>query len=317
VQVAVSGGSFSFTVAGPAGGGVATVTSEEVTGKGNGSTTYSYAVPDARRFDFNAASNATQSGFTGVRGNKLYNATDGYGWQSSVSEFDRGTASKTSVALYRDGHWGTPARTFDVTVTPGTTYFVRAYVGDQSYARSNIQISIEGGAWLPVASTAAGSFTTLVTSGSSADDRLNISIRATSGYWVLDGLDVWTTGNDPGEATLLAQPVSAATPGDGAAAVLDARALDSVVAVAREYWAGTGLTAGQLADLYTTPIGIVDLSSRGALGLAKPEGVWIDDDGAGLGWSVVRGPSSVGYDLLTVVKHEQSSVVRRQWVTIC
>jgi len=37
--------------------------------------------------------------------------------------------------------------------------------------------------------------------------------------------------------------------------------------------------------------------------------VWIDDDGAGLGWSVVRGPSSVGYDLLTVVKHELGHVI--------
>jgi hypothetical protein len=50
-------------------------------------------------------------------------------------------ASKDSDSLYRDGHWGSAARTFQVAVDRFETYSVRVYVGDASFARNNIQVS--------------------------------------------------------------------------------------------------------------------------------------------------------------------------------
>jgi hypothetical protein len=60
-------------------------------------------------------------------------------------------------------------------------------------------------------------------------------------------------------------------------------AVDAVLPLAREYWISSGLTDWQIAELYRTPIAIGDLSYRGALGASKPEGIWLDASGAGLG----------------------------------
>jgi hypothetical protein len=92
------------------------------------------------------------------------------------------------------------------------------------------------------------------------------------------------------------------------------------------------LTDWQVAELYRTPIAIGDLSYRGALGVTKPEGIWLDASGAGLGWNVGSSQWSVvsgqwfgdishqrttangqlptaAYDLLTVVTHELGHVL--------
>jgi hypothetical protein len=149
--VADGSGNFSFTVTPPGGGGSATFTTEEVTGKGKSAPlTHDYAVPAVRRFDFNGSGNDIQSGFTGVRGNTLYNANNGYGWTSTVSEFQRGTTgysiNPANVPLYRDGHWGSAARTFQVAVDPDETYNVRVYVGRPQFCPEQlIQVTVEGG----------------------------------------------------------------------------------------------------------------------------------------------------------------------------
>jgi hypothetical protein len=72
--------------------------------------------------------------------------------------------------------------------------------------------------------------------------------------------------------------------------------VDAVLPVAREYWVSTGLADWQLTQLYQTPIAIGDLSYRGALGVTKPEGIWLDASGAGWGgqWAVVSCQWSVG-----------------------
>jgi fibronectin type 3 domain-containing protein len=319
VQVVVNSGSFSFTVAGPGGGGSATITSEEVTGQGWDAVVYSYAVPDVRRFDFNGSGNDTELTttpvFTGVRGSQLYDANNGYGWTQTVSEFQRGSAAKTSVALYRDGHWGSAVRTFQVAVVENTAYNVRVYVGDPSFARNNIQISVEGGSWQNVANTAANEFATLVVPGTSSDSDglLSISIRNNGGdpYWVVNGFDVWeTTATDPAEAPLLAGVWSNEMVGDW----LTEAAVEAVLPAAREYWVSTGLADWQLTQLYHAPISIGDLSYRGALGVSRPEGIWLDASGAGLGWNTsLLAPNSQllasSYDLLTVLTHELGHVL--------
>ncbi|MCL4207257.1 MAG: PD40 domain-containing protein, partial [Pirellulaceae bacterium] len=303
-QVVVNSGSFNFTVAGPGGGGLATIGSEEVTGKGKSSLPYNYAVPDVRRFDFNGRENVTELTttpvFTGVRGGQAYDANLGYGWTPAgiqfqpVSEFQRGSAAKTSVALYRDGHWGSSMRTFQVAVVESTSYHVRVYVGDASFARDSIQVSVEGGAWQNVPNTAANGFATLVTSGSSTDSDglLTISIRDAGGdpYWVINGIDVWqSTATDPAEAPLLASQLGSEMVGGW----LTEAAVEAVLAAARDYWVSTGLSDAQLAELYRTPVAIGDLSYRGALGVSRPEGIWLDASGAGLGWSLGSGQWSV------------------------
>jgi len=301
-------GDFSFVLVPPGGGGSISIHSEEVTGQRAGSASATVPGPSSRRFDFNGYSNATQDGFTGLRGNKIYNATDGYGWQSTVYELDRGSANKASVDLYRDGHWGWQQKTFDIAVDSNLRYDVRFYLGDASYARNQIQVAAEGGAWQTADSTAANSFTTVVISDiDPTDNVLSLSIRDGGGdpYWVINGLDVWVHGTPaPGEAMLRPSfgrldRVSAAK-----ADPLTSEILGSVVSIARDYWSATGLTAGQTAELATLPVAIADLSSQGALGVARPEGIWIDDDAAGHGWIVNSAIRASGFDLLTVVTHE-------------
>jgi hypothetical protein len=253
-----------------------------------------------------------------VRGNQLYNANSGYGWTQAVSEFQRGTtgynlADQANVPLYRDGHWGSAARTFQVAVTQGVDYGVRVYVGDRSFARNLILVTVEGAAAQIVPSTAANEFAAVSFTGKSTDDGiLTITIVNTGGdpYWVINGIDVWTESNDPGAANLLAATWGTEMVGGW----LTEAAVEAVLPVAREYWVSTGLAEWQLAGLYHTPIAIGDLSYRGALGVTKPEGIWLDASGAGLGWhtSLLTPNSQLlasSYDLLTVVTHELGHVL--------
>jgi hypothetical protein len=249
----------------------------------------------------------------------LYNDTRGFGWTQSVPEFQRGTTgySKTSVDLYRDGHWGSAARTFQVAVTPNIDYGVRVYVGDRSFARNLIQVTVEGGGSQIVPSTAANQFAAVSFTGKSTDDGiLTITIVNLGGdpYWVINGIDVWLGGaphvNDPGAANLLAATWGTEMVGGW----LTEAAVEAVLPVARDYWVSTGLADWQVAELYRTPVSIGDLSYRGALGVAKPEGIWLDASGAGLGWnSSLLTPNSQlltsTYDLLTVVTHELGHVL--------
>jgi fibronectin type 3 domain-containing protein len=351
VQVqADENGSFRFNINPPAGGGSVTLRSLEVDGRGRGEREEGYAVPTVRRFDFNGSGNALQDGFTGVRGNNLYNANNGYGWTTTVSEFQRGetgySVSPANVPLYRDGHWGSAARTFQVAVDPDATYDVRVYVGDRSFARNMIRVTVEGAPATfdenpnsprVIPSTTANGFVAVtIVGGQAADGVLDITIVNTGGdpYWVINGIDVWKRDPDnpslhePGVANLLAATWSSEMVGHR----LTEAAVDAVLPLAREYWVSTGLADWQMAQLYQTPIAIGDLSYRGALGVARPEGIWLDASGAGLGWNVGSSQWSVGsgqwlgdishqrttangqlptaaYDLLTVVTHELGHVL--------
>jgi hypothetical protein len=146
-------------------------------------------------------------------------------------------------------------------------------------------------------------------------DLLTISIRNNGGdpYWVINGMDVWEVQSpdiDPGAANLLAATWGTEMVGGW----LTEAAVEAVLPVAREYWVSTGLADWQVAELYRTPVAIGDLSYRGALGVAKPEGIWLDASGAGLGWNTsLLTPNSQlltsSYDLLTVVTHELGHVL--------
>jgi fibronectin type 3 domain-containing protein len=324
-QVEATGTSFNFDIRRPMGIGSGTpqIRVEQVTGQAAGELDQEYTLPAVRRFDFNGSGNVTQGAiapspvlFQGVRGSNLYNATSGFGWTQSVPEFQRGTTdySKSSVDLYRDGHWGSAAQTFQVAVTPGGSYNVRVYVGDRSFARNNIQVTVEGSAAETVLPTTANEFRALTISGSDADNNgiLTVTIVNTGGdpYWVINGMDVWTGDDDPGAANLLADVWSEKMVGGW----LTEAAVESVLPVARHYWVSTGLTDVQVAELDRTPIAIGDLSYRGALGVHRPEGIWLDASGAGLGWHVpLLTPNSQlltsSYDLLTVVTHELGHVL--------
>jgi fibronectin type 3 domain-containing protein/predicted RNA-binding protein with TRAM domain len=310
---------FTVRVKSQTASGTGTLKVERVDGTETGSATLTFQLPTVRRYDFNGSGNDEQGGFTGVRGNQLYNANNGFGWTQAVPEFQRGTTgySKSSVSLYRDGHWGSAARTFQVAVKQDVDYGVRVYVGDRSFARNLIQVTVEGAAAQIVPSTAANQFAAVTFAGKSTDDGiLTVTIVNTGGdpYWVINGMDVWEGGyphaNDPGEALLLAGLWSNEMVGDW----LTEAALEAVLPAAREYWVSTGLTDWQMAELYRTPIAIGDLSYRGALGVTKPEGIWLDASGAGLGWHTsLPTPNSQlltsSYDLLTVLTHELGHVL--------
>ncbi|MCL4205693.1 MAG: VCBS repeat-containing protein, partial [Pirellulaceae bacterium] len=288
VQVqAKNDGTFTFEFTPPA-GGTAVFRSSEIDGARMGQMSVDFAVANARRFDFNGSANNTQVydddrlDFTGVRGNQLYNASDGFGWTQAVSEFQRASAAKTSVALYRDGHWGSAVRTFQVAVNPLQNYNVRVYVGDASFARDKIQASIDGVNWVTMdpVSIGANVFATILMENIDPDAPvMSIMIRDAGGdpYWVVNGMDVWSGSNDPGVANLLAATQSTEAVGEP----LSQAAVDAVLPVARQYWISTGLADWQVAELYRTPVSIGDLSYRGALGVSKPEGIWLDASGAG------------------------------------
>jgi hypothetical protein len=208
-QVVVPAGetSFKVRVQSPTAGGEATLSIQRVDGTEAGSQTLTFILPAARRFDFNGSGNAVQDGFTGVRGNNLYYANNGYGWTQSVPEFQRGetgySVNPANVPLYRDGHWGSAPRTFQVAVDPDATYDVRVYVGDRSFARNLIQVAVEGAPAtfdgnlnsprIIPSTTANGFVAVTVVGGQAADGVLDITIVNTGGdpYWVINGIDVW------------------------------------------------------------------------------------------------------------------------------
>ncbi len=84
-------------------------------------------------------------------------------------------------------------------------------------------------------------------------------------YWTLSGLDIWTGSSDPGAAGLLPGSVAQPSPPHEPAASLAPETLASVVNAAREYWAASGLTAGQLAGSCTTRRSALRISRRAAL----------------------------------------------------
>ncbi len=150
----------------------------------------------------------------------------------------------------------------------------------------------------------------------SADGVLELRFRDLGGQnsnFVVSGLEI-SSGALPAQAPLLAE----GDPLDDGAATVSPSQLNPVVAEANARWAATGLTADQTAALSQTQFVVADLGAA-TLGLADTamNVVQIDDDAAGLGWSVIgdhlpitdyRSPIT-GIDLLTVVTHEMGHLL--------
>jgi len=197
-------------------------------------------------------------------------------------------------------------------------------VGDASYGRDNIEVTVEGAAPYVITSLGAGVFdTTVTTAGATADDDgvINVTIRDLGGdyYWVINGIDIWDNSTtDPGVQPLLPQAGSSnGTDGQNQAGVQVANLTDTslqpIVSQAVAQWAASGLNAIELDYLSSFPVQVTDLSARGvsALGITTPEGVFIDSRAAGQGWHLdgSTSPATDRVDLLTVVMHELGHVL--------
>ncbi|TXT34569.1 MAG: hypothetical protein FD138_1644, partial [Planctomycetota bacterium] len=338
-QIVAAAGSATLFVKRPSGPGASTITVTQVTGGSIGSGIETYTAPAIRRFDFNGSTGTTAAGFTGLRGNTLYNAANGYGFVTAASDISRGGTgySVSTVALYEDfatGTLGSGARTFKIKADSGVGYDVRVYTGDRNAARNNLRVRIEPAtaatnpaSYTFIQSSTAANFFTNLTFANVMDQNgngvIDIEFRDVgnaSGFvdgWAVNGVDFATTGNLP-----LAAPQ--ALPGltfnaDG----MDARSqailnslvqsgetltderLSTVVADAIARWSSLELTDEQLARLNGVEVRIADLDSQGELGLAGSGDILIDNDALGLGWHIGDGPVPAGQmDLLSVVLHE-------------
>jgi subtilisin family serine protease/fibronectin type 3 domain-containing protein len=105
----------------------------------------------AARFDFGMSSTPVATGYTGVLETDLYSGSQGYGWQSSISSFDR----FTSDPLLSDFHYGASG-TFLTDVSSGR-YEVIVTMGDQGYMHDQMAVSLEG-TQVDVITTQAGEY---------------------------------------------------------------------------------------------------------------------------------------------------------------
>ena len=324
-----SSGNFSFTLQAPLNlnNVTATLSAVEVSGATAGSGSQSFTAVSTARFDFlGSSSDPVTPGFVGLLGNATYNATTGYGWQTAVSNFDRGTANATPVSLYQDGAWGTSPGVFEIAAVPNSTYSVRVYIGDQSNSWGTVTVSVEGGGSASVV-TKAGVFQYVVltgTSGSNGIWTVTIQNASAGATWVTNGMDFAAggSGNLPSLPQLLQGP-EASTADAGS---LTEAELAPVVQEAIQRRVATGLTPAQAAVLEQVHFGIANLSAEGELGQDSPGQVLLDAAAGGYGWYIDASPSSdaafsqqVGsteleaaagspaagrIDLLTVVMHE-------------
>jgi hypothetical protein len=196
------------------------------------------------------------------------------------------------------------------------------YVGDRNYARDNIRITVEGEAPIPVPNTAANVFAVVMSGAVPVlDGRLDITISDLGGdsYWVINGIDVWQDGQDPGAAPLMASPTAEIERPAAAGELTDAQ-LASVVAVARQQWLAQDLTPTERLSLESVTVRVADLTNPSYLGLTTPAEVLIDNDAAGYGWNTGYGSRDAGsqlsalgsplsFDLLSVVMHELGHVL--------
>jgi autotransporter-associated beta strand protein len=293
-----------------------TILVEEVSGLSRGTALQPYAAPEETaplRFDFGTSGSPVQTDFLPVIPQTTYNATRGYGWMSRVAGANRQDPSMS--ALRTDLNYASDA-TFKVDLPDGN-YSVRIYhsnpkyYGVTTYIADNFQVYAEGVVQYTIANIPAGTTDIRTFSVSVSGGALELRFQDLGGWdrnFVVSGIDI-SAGTLPGVAPLLAS----GNPLDSGAAAITTADLTPVVAEATAQWLATGLTPAQAATLQSARVTVADLGGA-YLGLANPatNAIRIDNDAAMLGWSVVRGPSSVvngGVDLLTVVMHEMGHLL--------
>jgi hypothetical protein len=154
------------------------------------------------RFDANAGSlggggSPTQSGFTSVFYNTVYNSSIGYGWDHKVSDRSRVAIPGDPLSnLLRDFHFSHPDATFKVDVAVNGLYNITLYFRDNQYMHDTIQVFAEGGtnpsvniASLPRNTTFISNFATEVSDGQ-LDLRFHNGIGGTDPNWIINGIQV-------------------------------------------------------------------------------------------------------------------------------
>ena len=315
-----------------------TIVVEESSGLSRGTAVQPYEAPSQSaplRFDFGATTSPVQTNFLQVVPQTIYSTARGYGWATRVSAGDRrdnyttvsylanpdpnlpnpppGTHD-TASALRTDFNSGRNA-TFKADVPNGSeAYSVRLYhsnplyFGSVPYTTQPFTVTVENVTYV-VPQISPGTTFIQEVSGVTVDDgTLDILFGVNNSAFMIAGIDI-SRGSPPDASLLLA----AGSPQDSPAAAIGLDDLQSMVAEAVAQWTATGLTAAQAATLASVQFAVADLGGT-SLGLARPatNTIHIDDDAAMVGWSVVRGRSSIadhgspttGMDLLAVVMHE-------------
>ncbi|MCY2987829.1 MAG: hypothetical protein NTY19_08205 [Planctomycetota bacterium] len=126
-------GTFTFRIARPSGtgGGSATITAWDVGGQSYGTAMQTYTVAAERYFDFNNSNSPTALDYLGVLPDVVL-ALDvsqiGYGWSAATPV--RGVDAVQSTDLLRRDFHVAQIGTFQIQVTPGKSYSLRALFGE-------------------------------------------------------------------------------------------------------------------------------------------------------------------------------------------
>ncbi len=328
---------FKFEVMRPTLAGTAPVfTATDVTGAAVGTLTGAvYTVPKVRQLAFIPTGAAVTAPILPVLLSSVY-ATTGYGWTTTPLALTRGgaPAGDTTEDSF---HFDSISDNFQVQVAPDTQYTVRVYIYD-SLGAHDADVTV-GSSSLAVASTAGvlqDPVFTVTSTGSAGGPPVTLSINmqqfgSVSPDWVLNGLDiVQTVGGTP---PTLQPELAANVIADSKAPSLTQAEL-APIAAAIQRLAATGLSAAQVAELKAITYVIQPnlAATTGALGLTalNSEVVTLDATGAGHGWFIDPTPTNddnfrnqvstskllatnpaatTGYDLLTVVMHEDEHVL--------
>lgn len=145
------------------------------------------AAIDPLRFDFGTNNSALASGFTRVTNTSTYNASTGYGLQSAIpAAADRGTGSD----LERDIIGGSDVIVFLADI-PNGTYEVTTTLGDPSFYKDRMQLSLEG-AVQEVIDPPVGGFASKTYTVNVSDGQLTVELQAIESrqFVVLSGLEI-------------------------------------------------------------------------------------------------------------------------------
>jgi hypothetical protein len=208
-------GQFTYSFLSPTAAGTLYVSFVETTGEQSSCQAFQLHQAAYHRFDFDGPSLDTQSlpvnsadpeyQFLSVRGDDVFTRLAGYGWNQTVSEFERATdkLSEAATGLFRDGHWHSVSRTFQFQADGSQLYDLRIYTGDRNFARNQLQITVEGVGIQPLIATAANEFKAIEVFGAqdaNGDGTISVTFTNLGGdpYWVVNGIDVAHAGQLPG-----------------------------------------------------------------------------------------------------------------------
>ncbi len=202
-------GSAALQIRRPFGGGTATVSLSEVTGRATGIAGIGYDLPPIRNFDFNhlnrdsntipsptmdpVAAPASPMGFIGVLPTDLYSPLRGFGWEHQPASFDDGERlTDLRTKLQRDGHSGTLSDAFTVDL-PNDVYDVRLTMGYSSEVRG-LRVQANGVTIVENETTAAFEYIQKSVQVAVTNGKLVLELGNRIGRtWVINGLEIRST----------------------------------------------------------------------------------------------------------------------------